>query len=229
MIAFIPTEADIVRTFAVLDIGLGRCLCHKRPGIILDASAEPLCAECAAGCQYDIQGNLIPTTAEAIVADVVSGMPADELAILNDPSQTARHCRLCSCTELNACINANGDSCWWVSEDLCSHCVDGSGDPGEEAWKAVMDMHPDDVAVFRFAAVMQAKMKHAREVKGQREWDDPDTCSIEDLQQMLLHHVEKGDPVDIANFAMMIWNRQWAQAKAASPAPELLTPVQAAD
>lgn len=33
-------------------------------------------------------------------------------------------------------------------------------------------------------------------------------CTIDDLKKMLAEHVEKGDMVDIANFAMMIWNRQ---------------------
>jgi len=33
-------------------------------------------------------------------------------------------------------------------------------------------------------------------------------CSVRSLKQMLRNHMKKGDMVDIANFAMMIWNRE---------------------
>ena len=29
-------------------------------------------------------------------------------------------CRVCGCTQNNACPNG----CWWVEEDLCSHCAE---------------------------------------------------------------------------------------------------------
>jgi hypothetical protein len=32
-----------------------------------------------------------------------------------------RRCRVCGCTELNACLTADGP-CWWVEWDLCSAC-----------------------------------------------------------------------------------------------------------
>lgn len=32
-----------------------------------------------------------------------------------------RTCRLCGCTEHNACVDDRGP-CWWVEQDLCSHC-----------------------------------------------------------------------------------------------------------
>lgn len=31
-------------------------------------------------------------------------------------------CRECGCTELNACTDEELGPCWWVAEDLCSHC-----------------------------------------------------------------------------------------------------------
>lgn len=37
-------------------------------------------------------------------------------------------CRVCGCTDENACITEAG-ACWWISElerDLCSACVDSS-------------------------------------------------------------------------------------------------------
>lgn len=61
---------------------------------------------------------------------------------------------------------------------------------------------PDDAAVDRFADAMKAKLAKARE-KGRSGWE---TCSHEDLSQMLHDHVAKGDPLDVANFCMFLWN-----------------------
>lgn len=64
--------------------------------------------------------------------------------------------------------------------------------------------HNDDLAVDAFATLMKSKLKYAREVKGRGGWEDPEQCSITYLSQLLHEHVEKGDPVDVANLAMMI-------------------------
>ena len=32
-------------------------------------------------------------------------------------------CKKCGCADLDACVNAAGSSCWWVQDDLCSHCA----------------------------------------------------------------------------------------------------------
>lgn len=77
--------------------------------------------------------------------------------------------------------------------------------------------HPDDLAVDRFAAAMKAKMAASR-AKGRNGWDNPDLCPAERLQGMLLDHLAKGDPVDIGNFAMMLWNRGEPVAAAAPAA-----------
>lgn len=55
---------------------------------------------------------------------------------------------------------------------------------------------------------MKAKMTNSFIKKGRSGWDNPEECSVEDLWRMLREHVEKGDPVDVANFSMMIWYRQ---------------------
>lgn len=68
------------------------------------------------------------------------------------------------------------------------------------------DPHPDDVAVQLFAHRMRAKMKASRE-KGRSGWDDPEDCSLGFLQNLLDAHVRKGDPVDVANIAMMLAHR----------------------
>lgn len=33
-----------------------------------------------------------------------------------------RSCRKCGCTHFNPCTDPDLGNCWWVEEDLCSHC-----------------------------------------------------------------------------------------------------------
>lgn len=66
--------------------------------------------------------------------------------------------------------------------------------------------HPDDLAVDRFAAAMKAKLTEKR-AQGYGGWDDPEDCTIGWLSELLRKHVDKGDPVDVGNFAMMIHQR----------------------
>lgn len=64
-----------------------------------------------------------------------------------------------------------------------------------------VSQHPDDAAVDAFAVAMKAKLKRARDEKGRGGWQD---MSAAELSAMLREHVEKGDPVDVANLAMML-------------------------
>lgn len=79
------------------------------------------------------------------------------------------------------------------------------------ARQPVGDQHPDDLAVDAFSAAMKAKMAEAR-AKGRGGWEDPAQCSADDLTRMLRDHVEKGDPLDVANFCMMLHQRREAIA-----------------
>ena len=79
----------------------------------------------------------------------------------------------------------------------------------------------DDQGLLRFAGAMARKLNRKRE-EGRGGWNkepytvQPDRgdrvwrggCTVADLRRMLREHIEKGDPVDIANFCMMIWNRE---------------------
>lgn len=69
-----------------------------------------------------------------------------------------------------------------------------------------LDQHPDDAAVDRFAAAMKSKLAQKR-AEGRGGWNDKAQCSQERLSQLLRDHVEKGDPVDVGNFAMMLHQR----------------------
>lgn len=72
------------------------------------------------------------------------------------------------------------------------------------------DAAADDAAVDRFAVAMKDKLAQKR-AQGYGGWQYPSVCSVEALVEMLAAHVAKGDPVDVGNFAMMIWNRLKAQ------------------
>lgn len=66
--------------------------------------------------------------------------------------------------------------------------------------------HADDFAVDRFAAAMKIKLAKKRD-QGRGGWEDKAACSQADLSKMLVQHVAKGDPVDVANLAMMLHQR----------------------
>jgi hypothetical protein len=59
----------------------------------------------------------------------------------------------------------------------------------------------DAYCVAQFAQAMADKMFAAQE-KGRAGWQE---CHADALSWMLRDHVEKGDPVDVANFCMMLW------------------------
>lgn len=61
--------------------------------------------------------------------------------------------------------------------------------------------HPDDEAIDHFATAMRAKMRRSREKKGRGGWQAAPSAH---LTYLLVEHLEKGDPVDVANFAMML-------------------------
>ena len=71
---------------------------------------------------------------------------------------------------------------------------------------AYRDRHADDVAIDTFAQAMKNKMALKRE-QGENGWNSKELCTDEFLAQLLVDHVVKGDPVDVANFAMMMFAR----------------------
>lgn len=63
--------------------------------------------------------------------------------------------------------------------------------------------HPDDEAVDRFSLAMHARMAECR-ARGKAGWEE---CVTDSLWTLLRESVEKGDTVDVGNYAMMIFNR----------------------
>ncbi len=72
-----------------------------------------------------------------------------------------------------------------------------------------MDDKADALGLTRFSSAMAGKLKKKR-LEGRGGWNREDVCSLQDLKAMLIDHLDEGegDMVDVANFAMMIWNRQ---------------------
>ena len=64
-----------------------------------------------------------------------------------------------------------------------------------------VEPHPDDVAVDALAALMKAKLAKQRD-KVYGGWDTD--CTRERLSELLRAHIEKGDPVDVANFCAFL-------------------------
>lgn len=95
---------------------------------------------------------------------------------------------------------ANPGWCIGCNPDNCIGCGMGLDNATTEP------VHPDDHAVDRFAVAMKAKLAASR-AKGRGGWDDPGQCTVEHLARLLVDHVAKGDPVDVANFAMMLHQR----------------------
>lgn len=67
-----------------------------------------------------------------------------------------------------------------------------------------LEAQPDDMAVDRFADAMKEKLRIARE-KGQHGWQH---LTAEAITLALMDHLLKGDPVDVANFAMFLHQTQ---------------------
>jgi hypothetical protein len=55
-----------------------------------------------------------------------------------------------------------------------------------------------------FSAEMRAKL-HAK-AANRGGWDDP-SWTVDDIKRALIEHIDRGDPVDVANFAAFWWNR----------------------
>lgn len=106
-------------------------------------------------------------------------------------NQTAGRCPTCNSPSprLHPAVQFEGEV------ERCSDAYHATADILAE-----IEMHRDGQAVRRFANLMTVKMAAAR-AKGRNGWQQ---CSIADLWKMLREHVEKGDPIDVANFAMMI-------------------------
>lgn len=91
------------------------------------------------------------------------------------------------------------------------------------------EVHTDDLAVDRFSAELKDKLRVSRE-KGRGGWEETDPT---ELSVMLREHVEKGDPRDVANYCVFLWNlgkpitdAALPMGRRAVPADELIADIQ---
>lgn len=82
-------------------------------------------------------------------------------------------------------------------------------------------VHPDDSAVDALAVLMKAKLAEKRAM-GYGGWNDKTQCPQQRLSDMLRAHVDKGDPVDVANFCAMLSSR----GEGIAAAPQVAVPVE---
>lgn len=58
------------------------------------------------------------------------GWPSSTSRLYRADTTAARpSCRICSCTDLDACVREDGGTCWWVEDDLCSECYKAARTP----------------------------------------------------------------------------------------------------
>lgn len=123
-------------------------------------------------------------------------------------------CEVCACTA------GDEDGCLHPAEEifemrmglrLCRYHANevGDGDLSRPLSRRISHCmpHPDDDAIDQFAFGMKMKMAVAR-AKGRAGWQDKKQCSAENLSRLLHEHVHKGDPIDVANFCMMLEMRK---------------------
>ncbi|CBJ37860.1 conserved protein of unknown function [Ralstonia solanacearum CMR15] len=97
-----------------------------------------------------------------------------------------------------------------------------------------IEAHSDDLHVDATANAMKRRLAEKR-AAGYHGWNDPHDCRIENLAILLHRSLRKGNALDVANFAMMLYRREAApeaitaalspwlagQQPAAEPAPHV--------
>jgi hypothetical protein len=104
-----------------------------------------------------------------------------------------------------ACKNCLGRSTDYVCQ-LCKLQADIAAEfqrVREEGLKSHAPKHTDDVYVDGFAQAMKMKLADKR-AEGCSGWDKPAECTPEHLAGLFVKHIQKGDPIDLGNFAMML-------------------------
>ena len=90
-----------------------------------------------------------------------------------------------------------------TGEDFIPRC--GCRSVGECTHGMFADVKAFDEVVKQFGKQMKAKFRR-KFMGGRRGWDEKDQRQF--LLSSLKRHIEKGDMVDVANLAAMIWNME---------------------
>ncbi|WP_300494617.1 hypothetical protein [Marinobacter sp.] len=77
----------------------------------------------------------------------------------------------------------------------------------------------DESCVDQFASAMKRKLAKKRE-EGRGGWSNKEDCPKDRLIKMMSDQFDKGDPINVANFAMMLWARGEGTAYSKDQSPE---------
>ena len=97
----------------------------------------------------------------------------------------------------------------WASGYSCCHANQENYERSQATFPDIEFEHPptqediDNEAVDKLAQAMKSKLAKKRE-QGYHGWA---TCKHGDLVQLLINHVDKGDPIDVANFCAFLFAR----------------------
>ena len=119
---------------------------------------------------------------------------------------------ICTITADGKVITSNGQYYCDLSDsyDLCfvlatpeNHALLSKLYPHIEFERPPTQEYIDNEAVDKLAQAMKSKLAKKRE-QGYHGWE---TCKHGDLVQLLINHVDKGDPIDVANFCAFLFAR----------------------
>lgn len=77
----------------------------------------------------------------------------------------------------------------------------------EKFCNSVSDEDANDIMVDTVAEEMRIKLQEKSEA-GRRGWHNSQDCNNHDLKLALIEHIEKGDMIDVCNYAAMIYVRK---------------------
>lgn len=93
---------------------------------------------------------------------LASGLPSLE-EIVGRNGQGERRCRVCGCTDTTACLHPEHGPCWWVEDDLCSHCGEPSIVAGD--YDAVLGHAGGNDPLAAWARRACAALQHVSQAK----------------------------------------------------------------
>ena len=148
---------------------------------VLDAAETPL-QEMKLTPEFEV-GNKVYKYGETDVKTVLEVFEDGYMRISNYPHRV-NHEVLCHATPEN-------------------HAVLSKPFPAIEFEQPPTQADIDNEAVDKLAQAMKSKLAKKRE-QGYHGWE---TCKHGDLVQLLINHVDKGDPIDVANFCAFLFAR----------------------
>jgi hypothetical protein len=87
-------------------------------------AAQAMAQACADWLREHMDQSLSGSIDDELEADRAEFLKSDGVVARPWPgkAEAVRSCRVCGCTETTACVHETAGPCWWVEQDLCSHC-----------------------------------------------------------------------------------------------------------